>query len=280
MTLSPPDGLSVYDIVHAVLTGLPLRVVIPANVITEALNRILSGVFSLIIQPILNGITVAIDWIFEQLGNLLNASLQAIVNALYVLVINPLKVLVSSILNRFYEKLEGVIFIAITVPAMVIEARNLIHRPSPLGILLFMFKPMIGSIVSKVVANTIKPMLKPVVIEPSIPPTIEMIPKPKEVKLIFYESVTVDDIMASETVPPMMFRETVRVEDAVSVEAVPPMTFLDYIGTGDTLNLEIIPPLPLLDSIEIDDVLTVEIIPPLELEDSITVEDTLIIWGE
>jgi hypothetical protein len=280
VALAPPSGVSVYDVAYLIASGIPARIIVPTQAIGETLSRILSNAFNWIIKPIIDGVSMIIAWIFEQIGNLLNGAYQAIVNLVYTVIINPIKALLANALNRIYEKLEGVIFIAITVPAMIMEAKNLMHNPSGKGFLLFMLKPIIGAISASLISGMIKPTLTPITIEPSTPPTVYLIPPPKELSVTPYETVTVEDYLTLEVQPPMSFRDILRIEDYLTLEALPPMSFLDQIITQDTLTLTIFPPFALTDSITINDILDIEIIPPFALTDTVTVEDTLIIGIE
>jgi hypothetical protein len=152
VALAPPSGISVYDVAYLIASKIPSRIVIPTQTIGDALNRLLTNIFNWIIKPIVDGISMVLAWVFEQIGNLLNGAYQSIVNLVYMIIINPLKALIANALNRIYNKLEGVIFIAVTVPAMIIEARKLTHEPSLKGFLLFMFKPIIGAIGAKLIS--------------------------------------------------------------------------------------------------------------------------------
>jgi hypothetical protein len=260
MTYAPPSGVSVYDLAYYITQHLPSRIIVPTRVVGDITNNIITNAFLWIVKPILDAISSAIALLWEQLGAMLNGAYQTIVNVVYNIVINPLKALVADALNRIYDKLEGVIFIAVTIPAMIMEAKSLMHNPSMKGLLLFMFKPIIGAVGAKLISDIIKPSLRPITIEPSIPSTVTLIPPPKEVGIPFYDVISVDDELTLEVQPPLTFTETIRVEDYLTLEALPPMSFSD--------------------SISIEDYLTLETIPPLTLVDNITVEDTLIAWVE
>ncbi|MEM1542898.1 MAG: hypothetical protein QXV82_09745 [Ignisphaera sp.] len=277
MAYAPPSAYSVHDIVLALAEIIPQKIIVPTRAIADAMNMLINNFWNWVLNPIITAIGGAISFLFEVIGSLLNSAYQSLVNFIYLFIINPLKALVQDILNRLYSKLEGVIFIAITVPAMIIQGKMLMEKPSLKGVLLFMLKPLIGAAVAKVVAEIIKPALRPVTIEPSVPPSVIMVPPPKEVGITPYDSIMVDDSLILEIQPPMSFLDTARVEDVLTLEALPPMSFLDFVGIEDMLNIEVIPPLALSDSVTVEDILDIEVIPPLALTDSVTVEDTLII---
>jgi len=280
MAYAPPSAYSVYDIALALAQIIPQKIIVPSQAISDAMSMLINKIWSWIINPLINAVSNTISLFFEVAGNLLNSAFQSLVNFIYLFIINPLKALVQDVLNRFYGKLEGVIFIAITVPAMVIQAKMLMEKPSLKGALLFMLKPIIGSIAAKVIAEVVRPSLRPVTIEPSVPPQVIVLQPPRQIAITPFDSIMVDDSLVIEVQPPMSFLETVRAEDYLTLEALPPMSFLDFIGTEDALSVEIIPPFSLADSVAIEDALDVEIIPPLPLSDSVDVEDTLIIGLE
>jgi hypothetical protein len=274
---APPSELDVYKVIYEIVRGIPTRTLFFTQPIKEVIDSLMHFAWEWIIKPLVDGVRNAMSWLFEQIGVLLNSAYQAIVNAVYNFVINPLKALVADALNRIYNKLEGVIFIAVTVPMMVSEAKDLIHNPSLKGLVMFAFKPIIGYITANLVGAIFKPMLAPVTIEPSIPPTVELIPPPHELSITPYDAIFVEDAITLESVPPMAFTELVRTEDYITLETVPPLDFRDYIWITDIETMEIFPPLALSDSIAITDIEDIEIMPPLALTDEITVEDTLII---
>jgi len=280
MTYAPPSGISVYDVVYAIVSAIPSRIMVPTRAVGDILSRLLTNVFNWILKPIIDGVFFAISVIIESLGGMVNGIMQGIVNAIYTIIINPIKFLAVQMLNRLYERLEGVIFIAITVPAMILEIKSLMHKPSPKGFLLLALKPILGAIGAKLVAGLIKPALKPITFEPSIPPPIQLVPPPREVQIIPYDMIDVDDELTIEVSPPFAFRDTINVEDYVTLQALPPMSFLDFVGTEDYISLTIFPPLEFRDTVEVNDILDIEIIPPLALSDTVEVQDTLIIWGE
>lgn len=277
MTYAPPSSYSVYDIALALSSIIPSALAVPSFTISQILYSMTSNIYTWLLKPISDTVGGVTEFMFNMLGNMFNSFFQSTVNFIYMFVINPLKTLVQSALNRFYEKLEGVIFISIVVPSMISETKSLMHKPSLSTALLLLLKPVIAGLGARLIANTVKPMLRPVTIEPSIPPTVVVIPPPSEVSIKHYDTASVYDMLTSVIEPPMGFTETYNIGDVLTVEAVPPLTFLEFIITNDVLSVEIIPPFSLSDTATIYDLLTVEIIPPLSMSDSIAVDDVLII---
>lgn len=258
MAISPFP--TVYDVAMQVIPIVPTAVAIPSYIISDVLNRFISGISGLIISPILSAITLGIELLWRTFSTIISGVYQAILNFIYGFIINPLKLLVQNVLNKLYSKLEGVIYIAITVPLMISQAKSLMEKPSFKGAILFAIKPFIGLIVSKIIAEVVKPYLAPVSIAPSVPPSVELMPKPKELNMSGYEYLTIDDVLTIEIKPPLRFIDSISIIDRIAVEALPPMSLLEHIIVNDYLTLSVYPPLSIVDSISIEDYLTIEVI--------------------
>lgn len=228
-----------------------------ANAVYSVVSTTGNNIFGFTLLPIFDAIKSLLEQVWNFLAGIVNSIWNAIVAFITNVIVNPLKALIQSALNRLYNKLEGVIFIVVTVPLMVAEAKNIMEKPSLKGILFFALKPILGMVTSKVIGSILKPMLRPVTIAPSTPSTTTLIPPPPEITIPAYDSVTVEDMLTFDiyTMP----------------------SYTEIIGIEDYATLETIPPLSGLETITIEDQLTLATYPAIRLTDQITVEDTLII---
>jgi len=232
--------------------------VVPPIAIAEAFSAVIQGAYDAIVKPIWNAVKGFFEFLYSSLGYAVNAVFQTVINVLYTLVINPIKLFAQEALNRLYNKLEGVIFIAIATPLTIHQARKFIEKPSLRGAFMLALKPMIALIASKVVASLVKPMLKPVTIAPSIPPEVQPMPPLKEITISHYDSVYVYDHLTTTAPPPLLLADQVAVDDVISIEAVPPLSFVDYVYVTDELEFHEALLLSTTDSISVEDLLTLE----------------------
>jgi hypothetical protein len=195
------------------------------------------------------------EWIWNGLCAIGNAIVSALTNLFQTIFINPFIGIFNAILNKIREKIKGVIFIVVTVPWMIREARALMKSPSIKGFVKFAVKPLIGYAVSEITYALISPYLRPVTITPPTIPTITPFP--------------------SAPAPPPALTDYVRINDYLSLELTGATVLSDYVRIQDTLTLWLITPTGLADSISINDLLSVTLYGMTSLSDSISISDII-----
>jgi len=177
------------------------------------------------------------EWLLSGLSWLANQIASAISSFFYNFFVLPIINFVNFVIDRLRQKIRGIIFIVITVPLMIREAKKLIEKPSFGGVLKLAMKPLFGYLASQVLGAVIESFLKPIVIAPPPPPVIPQIQP--------YAPPRAEHV------------DTARIEDSIELSLREMPTLTDSVGVEDSLTLELARPLALADSVEPTDILLI-----------------------
>jgi len=217
-----------------------------------------------IVTAIVNGIQSLMEWLWNNIINSINSLINFIWNFIYENIINPIRSFLETALNKFLSKLEGIIYITLTVPLMVKEVKDFVEEPSLKKGLFILAKPFLTYLGAKILAGTIRPYLQPVSIPPTAPPSPPSIPKFYEIKRYYLDYITLSDefkyVMGSRLSP--LLADVISINDVASIYMGWGVKPSETINISDLINVYIGGKIiSSIDTVNISDVLTINISP-------------------
>ncbi|MBS7613613.1 hypothetical protein KEJ48_05155 [Candidatus Bathyarchaeota archaeon] len=245
------------------------------NAIRDALigsiQNIIANLHQYVITPLMNAIMDFTRWFWDNLVTLFNSLFSALINFIYTWIVNPIIGLFQTALNRLRDKMRGILYITITMPLLIKEAKSLHEAESLYDMfrkgLFFIFKPVIGYFTTEILYAVISGYLQPVYIPPVTPPTPPSLPKIGEININVTDYVSVTDSTSiTLTTYPSIF-DTVAINDIVTVELIigeRVIEVADEVSINDSVTVELISPPEILidiyDDVVINDEITVELL--------------------
>jgi len=222
------------------------------------------------------------EWLWDNIINAINSLINFIWNFIYEHVINPIRGFLESAFNKFLEKLEGIIYITITVPLMVKEVKQLAEKPTFRGFIMLTIKPFITYALSKILAGTVRPYLKPISLPPVTPPSPPTIPKFYQIERYMSDYIVITDEVTTEITPILL----VEIIDSLDIADEVTITTGLTASTEDVLSIsdEVIASVGLSafseDTLGISDEVTIEVTLSRLASDEISiVDETLVVIG-
>jgi len=224
---------------------------------------------------ILDALKTLGKWIWDGLVAIGNAIFSALTWFFKTVFVDPITSLFNWILNRIREKLKGIIFIVITVPSMIREIRELMHKPSWKGIAKLFIKPFIGYAVSELAYAMISPFLFPVSIQPPTIPTLSPLPPAPTPPPVYVDTLRIDEITKFETYPRVKLYDTITLSEFFRLELYKRLVVSDAIPLSDLVYVELYGRSGFVDVIGIGELLTLELYSRFTPRDVLTISDTL-----
>jgi len=224
---------------------------------------------------ILDALKTLGKWIWDGLVAIGNAIFSALTWFFKTVFVDPITALFNWILNRIREKLKGIIFIVITIPSMIREIRELMHKPSLKGVAKLFIKPLIGFAVSELAYAMISPFLFPVSIQPSTIPTFSPLPPAPTPPPVYVDTIRVDEVFKFETYPRVKLYDTITLSEFFRLELYKRLVISDAIPLSDLIYVELYGRSEFVDVIGIGELLTLDLYNRFTPRDVLTISDTL-----
>jgi len=165
---------------------------------------------------------------------------------------------------------------------MVKEVKMLAEKPTLRGFLLLMVKPLITYALSKILASTVRPYLKPISLPPVTPPSPPTIPEFHQIERYMSDHVIITDKVVIEITPILLasIRDALSISDEVTILLELPALASDEISIVDETLIAIGHSVLASDEVTISDevAISLELAPlasdTLDIADEVTVSIT------
>jgi hypothetical protein len=224
---------------------------------------------------ILDALKTLGKWIWDGLVAIGNAIFRALTWFFKTVFVDPITALFNFILNKIREKLKGIIFIVITIPSMIREIRELMHKPSLKGVAKLFIKPLIGFAVSELAYAVISPFLFPVSISPPTIPTFSPLPPAPTPPPVYVDTLRIDEITKFETYPRVKLSDTITLSEFFRIELYKRLVVSDATTLSDLIYVELYGRSEFVDVIGIGELLTIELYSRFTPRDVLTISDML-----
>ncbi|MEM3414941.1 MAG: hypothetical protein QXS21_05440 [Thermoproteota archaeon] len=256
--------------------------------IQNSLNSLAQWFWDYIIQPAWNAIQNAITWVWNTIVDFMNNLINVIWGFVNDWIVKPIYGFFQTVLNRVLEKLKGIVFILITFPIMIKEAKEIpeVEDLGELGrkLLFFGLKPIFGWITSEVVYALIRGYISPpthVIVTPPTLPRPPTLPEFNEKYANVLDGVFIQDALDLVLYEKPLVYDVVNVNDYVEIGGVfsSLLNFSDNVGVNDNVIVELSEEtgidIGLSDAVSVNDLVSVSVgsAPPV----SVFVDDVVYI---
>jgi hypothetical protein len=224
---------------------------------------------------ILDALKTLGKWIWDGLVAIGNAILNALTWFFKTVFVDPITALFNFILNKIREKLKGIIFIVITIPSMIKEIREIMHKPSLKGVAKLFIKPLIGYAISELAYAVISPFLFPVSVQAPTIPTLSPLPPAPTPPPVYVDTLRIDEIIKFETYPRVKLSDTITISEFFRLELYKRLVISDTIPLSDLVYVELYGRSEFVDVMGIGELLTLELYSRFTPRDVLTISDTL-----
>ena len=188
------------------------------------------------LESVFNAIQGVVNWIVGVVQSIANW----IWSGIQSMFIDPIQKAINTLVERFVQRLDRVIFFALGIPATMREAKRFIDRPSLGGIVRMAFAPVGAYIASQILAGFFRMSMGavPSISYPTLPslPAVPTIPKYEYVVETYSERADIREEVSIKAKSPYMLEsvEDTNANDVFSTALVSPQSIYESESASTT----------------------------------------------